>query len=183
MAQGAITRRGLLPLGAKLLGAGLVLSGCGFQPMFAARSPGQAGPAVEGLAETNVLPLPERSGMLLRQALQARFDRGGGVAQRYDLQVAFGLGADAIGIQSDSAVSRIRLRGTAAWTLLAQSPQRSTLASGNARINDSYDIIDAQLFAADMEQEMVFRRITDALADQITLQLAAYFNHKAATGA
>jgi hypothetical protein len=177
MAPRGITRRRLLPLG-----AGLVLSGGGFQPMFAARSPGQAGPAVEGLAETNVLLMPERSGMLLRQALQARFDRGGGVAQRYDLQVGFGVGAEAIGIQSDSAVSRIRLSGIATWTLLAQTPQRSTLASGSARTTDSYDIIDVQLFAADMEQDMVFRRMAEALADQITLQLGAYFNHKAATG-
>ena len=177
MARDGISRRRLLPLG-----AGLMLSGCGFQPIYAARRPGQAGPAVEGLAETNVLIMPERWGMLLRQALQARMDRGGGVAQRYDLQAGFALGADAIGVLSDSSVTRIRLRATAPWTLLAQTPQRSTLASGVAATNDAYDIIDAQFFAADMQQDMVIRRMTESLADQITMQLAAYFNRKAAAG-
>ena len=40
---------------------------------------------------------------------------------------------------------------------------------------DGINIFDTQYFAADLENEAVQRRLADALADQITLQLAAFF--------
>ena len=44
----------------------------------------------EGLGLIAVAIIPERSGQLLRQALQARFDHGDApAAKRYDLAVAF----------------------------------------------------------------------------------------------
>ena len=82
-------------------------------------------------------------------------------------------------IQPDRSVTRIRLAGAATWTLTAQNVQRSTLTSGSARTIDGYNILDEQIFAADMENEMVQQRIAEAIADQITLQLAAYFNKHA----
>jgi LPS-assembly lipoprotein len=169
------TRRSLLPLA-----LAAALSGCGFRPMYASAGNGSMGPAEAGLAQISIGPLAERSGQLLRQALQARFERGGGgAARRYDLTVAYGMGGEAIAIQPDSSVSRIRLVGTANWTLTAQDPQRSTLASGTARALDGYNLLDTQSFAGDMENDMVQRRIAEAVADQITLQLAAYFNKHA----
>jgi LPS-assembly lipoprotein len=157
-----------------------VLPGCGFRPMYASAAGGSAGPAEVGLAEIAIGPMYERAGQLLRQALQERFERGGaGLAQRYDLVVGYGLSGDAIAIQPDSSVTRVRLAGSATWTLTAQDPQRTTLATGSARTMDGYNILDEQIFSADMENEMVQQRIAEAIADQITLQLAAYFNKHA----
>jgi LPS-assembly lipoprotein len=170
-----LTRRTLFALA-----SAAVLPGCGFRPMYATASDGSAGPAEAGLAQIEIGPMYERAGQLLRQALQERFERGGaGLARRYDLVVAYGLGAEGIAIQPDSSVTRIRLMGSARWTLTAQDPQRSTLATGTARSLDGYNILDEQIFAADLENETVQKRIAEAIADQITLQLAAYFNKHA----
>lgn len=159
------------------------LSGCGFRPVYAPNADGTAGPAAQGMAEITVGVMPERYGQLVRQSLQQHFDRGGGgLAHRYDLTVSVGLNAEAIGIQPDSAASRLRFVSTASWTLTAQDVQRSTLTSGTARVVDGLNVLDQQFFAADLESESVQRRMADALAEKITLQLAVFFNKRAAGG-
>ena len=157
-----------------------MLAGCGFSPMYESAANGGDSAAEVGLAQISIPNFPERSGQLLHQALQARFERGGtGLARRYDLAVNYVLAGSAIAIQPDSSVSRVRLIGSAAWTLRGQDPQRSTLASGVARTLDGYNILDEQIFSADMENDHVQRRMAEAIADQITLQLAAYFDKHA----
>ena len=49
------------------------------------------------------------------------------------------------------------------------------LARGSARAIDGLNILDQQFFAADLENEAVQRRLAEQIADQIVLQLAAYF--------
>lgn len=166
-----LCRRTLLPLG--LLG---VLQGCGFRPIYADGPDGTMGPAQAGLAAISVGVIPDRSGQLLRQALQARFERGGvGRAHRYDLYVFLFIGSEGVGTIENNANTRTRLVATASWTLKAQDPARTTLDSGVARSVDGFDIIDQQYFAAEMEQEAGQKRLTEALAEQIALQLAIYF--------
>ncbi len=41
------------------------------------------------------------------------------------------------------------------------------------------NLLDSQYFMADLETEAVTRRLADALADQIVIQLAAYFRKRA----
>ncbi len=167
-------------LGPLLLAA--ALPGCGFSPIYA--SGGRTtGPAEEGLAAITVGLIPERSGQVLRQALQARFEHAGsGVPRAYDLTVAFGISSEAIAIEQDSSVTRIRLVASATWTLTAQDTQRRTLANGTARTFDGFNIINQQFFASDLQSEAVQRRMAEAVADQITLQLASYFKkHATAT--
>jgi hypothetical protein len=53
------------------------------------------------------------------------------------------------------------------------------LLSGTARSVDAFNVLDQQYFAADLSNEMVQKRIAEAVADQITLQLVAYFNRQA----
>jgi LPS-assembly lipoprotein len=170
-------------IGRMLLLAGLCigLPACGFHPLYATGNGG--GSAVEAkLAEIHVALLPERAGQLLREALQARLERGGsGLARRYDLAVSFGITGNPIGIEPDSSISRVRLVGTASWTLTAQDAQRSTLATGVAREVDGYNVFDQQFFAMDLENEAVQRRIADAVAAQMTRQLATYFDRRSAS--
>jgi LPS-assembly lipoprotein len=95
--------------------------------------------------------------------------------------VGFGIAGDAIAIRPDSNPTRIREIGIANWTLVAQDPARSTVTTGSARAVDAYNLIDAQYFASDLENSVVQRRLAEALADQITMQLAAYFRQHAAS--
>lgn len=161
-----------------------MVPGCGWQPVYGGARAGAPGAAQVGLSETSVALIPERSGQLLRQALQARFDRGGtGSGQRYLLAVSsFVISPESIGIQRDNTTSRVRLVGTAAWSLVALGPQRRTLTSGHIREVDGYNVIDQQYFAADLEDQMVQRRIAEAIAERITLQVAGYFRQHSGDG-
>jgi len=173
-----MNRRGLLScLALPLLGS------CGFRPVYGPGAGGAAGAALTGLAEINVPIIPERAGQLLRQALQERFERGGGTpARRFDLTVAFRMVTEGIAIQRDSSTTRIRVIGVADWKLVAQDAQRSTLIGGTARNVDGLNVLNEQYFASDLENEVVQRRVAEGVADQIAYQLAAYFNKRAAQG-
>ncbi|MCW3473933.1 LPS assembly lipoprotein LptE [Rhodovastum sp. RN2-1] len=141
------------------------------------------GPAEAGLAAVDVGLIPERSGQQLRQALQERLDRSGAaLARRYDLTVRLAWNVELLAIEQDSSVTRVRLVGVANWTLTGRDPQRRTLTSGTSRSLDAFNIINEQYFTADLNNQMVQGRVADALAEQITLQLAAYFNKVAASG-
>ena len=154
----------------------LLLPGCGFQPLYASGS-NATGPARAGLELISVALIPERSGQLLRQALQARLDHGDAPpAKRFDLLVGFGLDAEGIGIQQDSTVTRMRWIGHASWTLITRDSARATVTAGNARAVDGLNVFDQQYFAQVNQTETVQRRIADAVAEQITAQLAAYFH-------
>jgi LPS-assembly lipoprotein len=170
-----MTRRQMLGLT-----AGATLSGCGFEPVYMPTASGKAGVAQRELAAIEVALIPDRPGQLLRQALQDRLEMGAsGVARRYDLSVSFGIAGEAIAVQPDSQPTRIREIGSANWTLVAQDPGRTRLTAGYAKAVDAINLFDAQYFASDLENETVQRRLADALADQITLQLAAFFRKRA----
>lgn len=167
-----------------MLGAvATLLNGCGLRPMYGAAASGQAGPATAGLAQVSVGLIPERSGQLMRLALQERFARSGlSLPVRYDLNVLLRLTPDTIGILQDSSATYLRWVGTADWTLSAQDPVRRTLTTGTNRVVDGQNLFDTQAFATDLESETVQRRVVEALADQIAERLAAWFNRQAATG-
>jgi LPS-assembly lipoprotein len=160
-----------------------ILSSCGFRPVYGPSRSGGPGPAQSELAAVSVALIPERAGQLLRQALQERLERGGLVAApHYDLVVAYGVAVEAIAIQPDTSSSRTRVIGTATWKLMAQDPQHATLASGVVRHVDGFNIFNEQYFAADLESETVQRRMAEAVADQITMRLAAYFDRQSEKG-
>lgn len=153
----------------------LGLGSCGFRPVYAPS--GAGGPAFSKILSQIYVPvLPERSGQLLRQALQARMDGAGDVPVRqYELVPALRLASEAIAIQADNSTSRMRVDASASWVLRALTPTRPVVAQGSARLLDGYNIINQQFFAAELESDVVQRRLVAALADQIVLQLAAYF--------
>lgn len=170
-------RRGLLALG-----TGAAVAGCGFRPIYMPTASGKAGPAQRDLAAVTVDLIPERPGQLLRQALQERLAAGGsGVEHRYNLVVSFWIAGEALGIQQDTTATYVRLIGRANWTLLAQDPARTNLTRGSTRVADDFNILDQQYFASDLENEAAQRRIADTTAEQIALQLAAFFRKRADT--
>jgi len=162
------------------LGAAASLGGCGFQPVYMPTASRKAGAAPRGLQSVFVGIIPERPGQLLRQALQERFGSDSGTPSSYDLQVAFGIGGEGVGIEQNAIATRVRLTGDASWTLLAHDPKRTPLTSGSARYIDGLNVFDAQYFAADLETEAVQQRIAEQIAQQITTQLAIWFRKQAA---
>jgi LPS-assembly lipoprotein len=171
-----LPRRGFLALAASV-----TLTGCGFQPLYMPTASGSAGVAQRELAAIEVSIIPNRPGQELRQALQDRLEMGSsGVEHRYKLDVSFSVSGEGIGILQDTTMTRVRLIGTALWVLAAEDSGRTRIADGSAKSVDAFDIISEQYFAADLENEAVQRRMAEALADQITLQLATFFRKRAA---
>ena len=167
---------------AVLLGGGAALAGCGFRPLYMPSASGAPGPAAAEMAAIYVPVASERPGQLLRQELQQRFEgTGTGTAKRYELVSYISVSAEAIAIQRDSSSSRIRLVGSAPWVLRVLSLDHAVLAQGTSRILDGYNILNQQYFAADLESEVVIRRVAAALADQITTQVGAFFLQRAKT--
>ena len=169
--------RRLLPL---LLA--VALTGCGWHPVYG--PVGAAGGAAgTGLAAIDVGLIPERSGQLLREALKARFERQGvSVARQYDLAISYQISSDGVAIQRDNSTSRVRILARASWSLTAQDPKRTQLATGISRQVDGYNVFVNQYFAADLESEAVIRRLSDAVADDITQQLAVWFDRQKPAG-
>lgn len=154
----------------------LALPGCGFHPLYESHG-SQPAAARAGLGLISVALIPERAGQLLRQALQTRFDHGDAPpAKRFDLAVGFGIAGEGIGLQQDNTVTRVRLVGQAAWTLTTRDSTRAAVTHGTARAVDGVNMYDQQYFAQDLETETASRRIVDEVADQITTQLATWFD-------
>lgn len=171
-----LSRRDVLAL----CGAGAV-AGCGFQPVYMPTASGRAGPAQRELAAININLIPDRPGQLLRQDLQDRLaSDSGGTPQRYDLSVNFTISGEGIGILNDNASTRVRLIGNAHWTLKARDTAQTQVTSGTARAMDAFNVLDQQYFAADLDNEQVQKRLASDLADQIAMQLAVFFRHRAA---
>ena len=157
--------------------------GCGFQPVYMPTASGTPGPAQRELAAIHVALIPDRPGMLLRQALQDRFEGAGdATARRYDLTVSYWIAGAGIGIQPDTTVTRIRMIGNANWTLTGR---RSGAHADHLRLRPRDGCDEHPRHAVfsppTWRLEVVQKRLADALADQITLQLAAFFRKRAAS--
>ena len=164
-----IGRRGILGLGG--LGLASFVSGCGFHPLYA---PGSK--QLAAMQSVYVDIIANRSGQLLRQALQARLEGSDNdVPKRYTLSVQFAEASEAISVQSDNSVTRLRDVGRANWALFPLGVGTGELARGNVRSVDGYNIIDEQYFYMDLSEEATQRRLADALADQIVTGLGVYF--------
>ncbi len=161
-----------------LLGAAAGLSGCGFHPVYGPLSKG--GTIRPEMAAIYVAVFPERSGQLLRQALQQRFEGAGeGVAKIYELTGGFSIAAEAIGIQQDSSANRVRLDARASWQLRKLDPKQTLMTDGASHVIDGYNINNQQYFAADLEQASAFERLAGTVADQIALDIALFFRKQA----
>ncbi len=153
------------------------LAGCGFRPLYA---PAAGSAASADLTTVHVAVIPERFGQEIRQSLQQRLQGSNtGSLRRYELTVAPSLSEEGIAIQPDSSVTRIRVIGSATFLLRRLEPPGPVLTSGTSRAIDGINLVNNQYFNSDLDNDAVQRRVADMLADQITAQLAIWFNRQA----
>lgn len=162
-----------------LLAGALALGGCGFRPLYAPAGSGAPGPVASEMAGIRVGPIPERQGMLLRQALQARLEREGSGGSKYELGVLYSVSYEGVGYGRDDAVTRLRMMATANWVLRDAGTRRTEVTRGHARAMDAFNILDNEYFASDLSNEATLRRLAEAVADQIQGQLGAFFAARA----
>jgi len=164
----AFGRRGS---GGALLGL-LLLSGCGFRPLYGERD-GRA-PVTAGLETVRVGLIPERNGQLLRRQLEERLGSGTAAA-RYDLRVGLAYGIDLQGFARDGTPSRVRVTATATWFLFDTSAPPRLVARGTERAFDAYNVPENQFFSAEASRQATERRLLEQLAEDVVRRLAVRF--------
>ncbi len=178
MGQGMPSRRRLLRLGGLLAGTAVAVSGCGFRPLY---GPGGGSSAVQDasagvraiLASTEVALIPERSGQLLRRALQERLGAAGaGGTTSHELRVSLLVANEPEGYRRDGTPSRVRSILTGNWLLQSRTTPPAVLAQGSERAFDAFDIPDNQFFAGDAARDAMNQRLIQQLADDIVLRLS-----------
>lgn len=174
-----IRRRRLLSLGRAALIGGL--TGCSPHPLYAPDAFGNSDPATQSiqsqLRQVQVALLPDRTGQLLRLALQSRLEGSETPDEtRYNLAVSFNIAQVGLGIQNDSTITYIRFIATAPWSLSSQDDAtHKILVSNTAQAADSLNTFDNEPFGQELETNTVNQRLADAIADQIVTRLAHYF--------
>jgi LPS-assembly lipoprotein len=151
----------------------LALAGCGFTPLYGGEAGDSASARLDAVTVQNI---PERTGQMLRMSLETHLHADGApTSQIYALNVSYSINTSTIGEQADSSATRNRMTGVANWTLTPIGTPAQPLATGTATAMDAANIIDQQYFALDLETDTVNQHLADQIAEQITIQLAAWF--------
>ena len=162
--------------GVALLLAALPLAGCGFHPVYAPAS-GTTPSVVARLDEIQIGLIPNRPGQLLHEALEADLRRAGApVFYRYHLTVQYNISEQAIGLQPDSSSSRTRISAYASWQLTPAGNRGQVIIKGSASTMNAVNVIDNQYFALSLDTDHANHQLARAIARQITVQIATYFN-------
>ena len=160
-----------------------LVAGCGFRPLHAtgavAGDEAAAEPAVlEALAATEVVPIADRAGQLLRNDLVFIFSAWGEpVATRYSLGVALTETLSTIAVQVTGLATRANLRLNAGYTLTDLATGQIVLR-GQADAFGSYDLVTdefATLIAARYTREQAVER----LARILHMRLAVFYGTRA----
>ena len=175
MSEGA-GRRGWLRAAAGALALGT--AGCGFRPLYGNGGVAAGEPDVRAeLAAVRVAVIPERFGQLMRRAIQQRLGTGtaGPQAARWELRIAPGLNAEALGFLIDGSVTRVRFVAAANWFLFRLSTPPELVVNGVERTIDAFNVPPNQYFATDSSREAAERRLAETLADEVVQRLAMRF--------
>jgi LPS-assembly lipoprotein len=157
---------------------GLVLSGCGFRPLYGRRG---SGPAALEMAAVEIGLVRDRLDQNLRNDLIERLTPFGEPAQpRYGLSIQTSQSNSALAIQSDSTITRFNVTVSAAFTLTERASGR-ILYRGNARAIGSYDAIRSDFATLTAEKDSA-RRTVREVSEDIRAQLAAFFARNLAGG-
>ena len=153
------------------------LAGCGWQPLYGRVDNGGGGSiggnAGPQLATVHILPIAERTGQNLYNALRDRLNPGGPpTSPRYDLSIRISERTTQPLVLSDQTASRIDLTLTAAYALY-QRGNSAPVYQGSSRATTSYDLLDDE-FATLQSADDAHRRGALSLADDITTQLAVF---------
>mgnify|MGYP001234643521 CR=1 FL=1 len=163
-----------------LITAPLLLSGCGFKPLYGEEK-GGADVSTE-LKDIYVANIPERFGQQLRLALQSQMASDGPeTPHKYKLLVQPILGAEAVDIHGDNTTGRTRMLATALWQLMTIEPTPRLLAQGSTQAMDGYTSTYEQYFAQTLNMETTKGRMAQALGEQVTQQVATWFRTHAQT--
>ena len=151
----------------------LLLSACGFRPLYGPASASQARTS-ERLASVSVSLIPDRTGQLVRNALLDRINIGGQPAKpEFVLDVDVNESIQNLAIQRDETATRANLILQADFRLVVTAT-RETVFDGSVQSVSSYNISTSQDFATLSAETNARRRGALDLADEITARVAIF---------
>lgn len=151
----------------------LLLAGCQFQPLYARK--GGGGTINQHLAAVRILPLTDRPGQMLHNALRNELNAlGQKRSPVYELAVSLRETREEIALRRDETATRVNLRMVASYRL-RRSDNGEELDRGSTFSISSFNIVESEFATFSAESDARERSI-DQLAEAIRLQLAGYFD-------
>lgn len=166
-----------------VLGLALILSGCGFHPLYAVPGKARGAMRVE-MQSVYVAPAPEALGYELRNQLLDLLD---GAAEpqnaKYRLSVVIDTKKQDIGVQSQkvgslsqTTITRYNDRISVEYEL-ADAKTGAVLTKGTEIGLASYNVLSSP-YATLVAQQDADKQSVDDIADRIRVALAVYFSQK-----
>lgn len=157
-----------------LLAASVVLSGCGFQPLYGTPQTSAT------LASVSLAPIPEKEGQALTLLLEDRFYGATppAASPQWSLAVTFSSAKQDLGIRRDDTATRARLILRADITIrrLDAAPTAPPVYAGTERSFVGYNILSdpyATLAAEDNAMTRGLVQLADSITRRVALTLAA----------
>ncbi len=151
-------------------GAAMLLSSCGFQPLYATN--GEAPPGLRNVS-LSTLSAPEEIEPVIARALK-RHVAADGAPTEYELLVTATEQAERLAVQIDASVTRYNYRLVGNYTLVAREGGRQI--KGNVVSIASFNVVNSQystLFAEDAAREKAANQLVEDIERDILLKLAA----------
>lgn len=168
-------------LGAVLLALTVLLSGCGFHPLYGTPESGAVSPT-DRLATVRIAPLPDRIGQQLHNLLRDRLNPGGQPRQSdFELRIELTETRQELSIRKDETATRANLL-VAAQFVLHEIATNEVVLRGRAQSTNSYNILTSQ-FATTSSELNARKRGLREVSEDIRTRLGIYFAGLASAGA
>lgn len=155
---------------------GLLASGCGFRPLYGAKSFGSVDTE---LAQIKIGIISEREGQQLHNYLLDRLNRKGRPEKpRYRLSVDLDIETVRQAFEPDETATRAKLVFTARFRLQDIATEKILLTSWARSVN-SYNIVNSAIATRSAELDALDRAARE-VSEEIRSLLALYFQHRAA---
>lgn len=148
----------------------LILSGCGFKPIYA--TPQGASAPVNKEIAIGVVSAPEEVHLFVVDALRERIVPLVGAAPKYELAVVATEDAQRLAVQIDATVTRYNYRLSGRYRLVELAT--GEVYAGKAQAVTSYNIVSSQystLFAERTAREKAARLLAEEIERDIILRL------------
>jgi LPS-assembly lipoprotein len=151
----------------------LLLSGCGFQPVYGTRNATTGNEASAELTKVRIGNIPDRSGQYLRNSLIDRMQPHGQEKElAYRLDIVLSETLVNFGIQRDATATRGQLRLASTYSLKDTSGK--VLLTETIRASPAFNILESE-FGTVLSSDDARERGLRQMADEITMRLSLYF--------
>lgn len=151
-----------------LLGAPLLLAGCGLQPMYAG---GGTGNVARALSDIAISPIEGQSGWLVRNALADRLGAGAkSEGTRYRLDIRLDDKVEGLGQLSNDTITRERRTLRARYQLIDQQ-DGEVLLDATAGSDAGFDVVNSE-YAVIAAEQTALENLSQEVADQIVTRVS-----------